>query len=151
MKKTIIKETINGYQPKLNNIDKSQTPDCESFVILPIKHEYEKGFEAGYAKGILDEEKKIGDGYFAGVRSGEKIRTYEIIEFLKRENNGEHFRQSYDVGNCINQLCDKYGFSEMKYSDEELDDMNGTYESDYHKPEESYMRWCFDKLHNGEL
>ena len=123
----------------------------EILEIPKVEREYEKGFEAGYAKGILDEEKRIGDSYFAGVRSGEKIRTYEIIEFLKHENNGEHFRQSYDVGDCINQLCDKYGFLEMKYSDEELDDMNGIYESGYHKPEDAFMTWYFNRLHNGEI
>ena len=49
-----------GYQPTASNIDISQTPDCESFVIPPVEREYENGFEAGYAKGILDEEKKVG-------------------------------------------------------------------------------------------
>lgn len=121
-----MRKFINGYQPKSSGVDKFQTPDCESSVILPVEHEYEQGFTAGYAKGKLDIGTDIGNSYFAGVTAGEKIRAYEIIEFLKHENNGEHFRQSYDVGDCVNQLCDKYGFPEMKYSDEELDDMFGT-------------------------
>ena len=95
----------------------------EEFKIPKVESDYEKGFEAGYAKGKLETGDAIGNTYFAGVKSGEKIRTSEIIEFLKTENNGEKFNQDYSLGLCINQLCDKYGFPEMKYSDEELDDM----------------------------
>ena len=123
----------------------------EEILKIPKQdNEYERGFEAGYTKGKLDIGTDIGNSYFAGVTTGEKIRAYEIIEFLKHENNGDKFRQSYDVGDCVNQLCDKYGFPEMKYSDEELDDMHGTaYESDYDEPGGAYMKWYFDKLHSG--
>lgn len=93
----------------------------EEFQVPKIDNEYEKGFNAGYAKGILDNK-----DYFSGVQAGEKVRTHKIIEFLKIENNGEKFQQDYVLGSCINKLCDMYCFPEMKYSDEELEDMSGT-------------------------
>ena len=66
----------------------------------------------------------------------------KLKEFLKQKNSGEKFRQSYDLGDCINQLCDEYGFPEMKYSDEELDDMDSDYWREPWREPMSYEDFC---------
>ena len=121
-----MKETKYGYQPKPNNIDKTQTPDCESFVILPIEHEYEQGFEAGYVKGKEEKEDALYKAFQEGVESGSRTMLHQIICFMKAYNNGEKFQQDWGVGDVVNKLCDKYNLPELKYSDKELDDMEGT-------------------------
>lgn len=123
--KVFEKDLINAIVADGEHIIKEIENNELTYILPPIKQEYEIGYNAGKADTILQNHfsQKLVDNIECAKNENSKEVAKDIIKIIRNQCGWKGEIDDWLIALAINEICDKYNIPEEKISEEDLADM----------------------------